>query len=276
MKKRYAAWLLSLVLIFCGLLLHGQSSKKSSGRSGGSSRNVPVLYVHPDSINVDMSLSRPPVYNTDGRKTRIGSSNIPDVFKHWMVNEISFNISYRPGRRGLPLVLENVKIELYIYAMGPARDGVPFRWLCGVQKLQCVVVDPEQKIRKYWASLFLPSPYVYVHFPHEREKYSLAGLEGVVIISDKDDNILGRKAFGYRSKVKVNRAKALIDAVSQLRGKKTKNQVMLWPREKTPWAWLDADRFEFPALELDRDTKVSGGAKAPVPPVGNEGQGNEE
>lgn len=275
MEKRIIAWL-TLLLCSCGLLLSGQSTKKGSSRSGSLSKNAPALYVPADTINVDMSLSRPPVYNTDGKKTRIGSSSIPEVFKQWMVNEISFSISFRPGKRILPLALENVKVELYIYAPGSSRDGVTFRWLCGVQDLQCVVVDPELRMRKYWASLFLPSSYVYLHIPLERGKYSLRMLEGVVIISDKDNNILGRKAFGYRGKLTVNRAQTLVEAASQLRGKKTKNQVMLFPREKTPWAWLDADRFEFPAVEQKHDFNAPSGNKAPVPPAGNGDKGNEE
>ena len=153
---------------------------------------------------------------------------------------------------------------------------VSFRWFCGVQQLQCVVADPEQKLRRYRASLFLPSSYVYLHIPQERAKSSLQALEGVVISADKENNILGRKAFGYRGKLTPERMRILVNAATQLRGKKMKNQVMLWPREKTPWAWLDADRFEFPAIGLDADTKASSAGKAPISPAGNDVKENEE
>ena len=277
MRTRYALWL-AAALCLSGLFANGQSAKRSSGRSRSSARNTPVLYVPTESINVDMSLVRPPAYITDGRKTRIGAGNIPEAFRLWMVNDISFSISYRPGKKSLPLPLENLKVELYIYAPGPSRDGAQFRWFCGVQNLQCVVVDPDLPQRKYWASLFLPSSYVYLHFPLDRGKTTLRALEGVVIIADKDNNVLGRKVFGYGSRTKLSsgRMQTLASAAGQLRGKKTKNQVMLWPREKTPWAWLESDRYEFSALETGNDSKAAGAAKTPVPPAETPAKQNEE
>ena len=277
MRTRYVLWL-AAALCLSGLFVYGQSAKRNSGRSRSSGRNTPVLYVPQESITVDMSLVRPPIYNTDGKKTRIGAGNIPEAFRHWMVNDISFGISYRPGKKSLPLPLENLKVELYIYAPGPSRDGVQFRWFCGVQNLQCVVVDPDLQQRKYWVSLFLPPSYVYLHFPLDRGKTTLRALEGVVIISDKDNNVLGRKVFGYgsRARLSVGRIQTLAAAAGQLRGKKTKNQVMLWPREKTPWAWLEADRFEFPALDPGNDPKAAGAAKPPVPPAEPPAKENEE
>ena len=275
MRMRYGA-ALAAVLCLSGLLLYGQTAKRGASRSRSVSKNAPVLFIPSDSIAVEMSLVHPPAYTTVSRKTKIGNNDIPDVNKYWLMSEISFVISYRPPRKALPLPLENLKVELYIYAPGQARDGVTYRWFCGVQTLQCVVADAEQKARKYWASLFLPSSYVYLHVPQERGKNSLRMLEGVVIIADKENNILGRKAFGYRGKLTPDRMKTLVNAATQLRGRKTKNQVMLWPRERTPWAWLDADRFEFPALDREADGKAATAGKKAVPPAGNEAKENEE
>ena len=277
MRNGYAL-LLAAILCLCGQIMYGQSGKRNSGRTRNSSRNAPVLYVPLDSISVDMSLAHAPIYITDGKKTRIGAGNLPEALRNWMVNDISFRISYRPGKRALPLPLENLKVELYIYAPGPSRDGESFRWFCGVQNLQCVVADPEMPQRKYWASLFLPPSYVYLHFPLDRGKNTLRALEGVVIIADKDNNVLGRKVFGYGSRTKLTAARiqTLSAAAGQLRGKKTKNQVMLWPREKTPWAWLESDRFEFPALDPGNEPKAVGAAKPPVPPAEPPAKENEE
>ena len=266
-KKSYMVWL-TVLLCFCALLADGQSRRRSSGRSGSSkssSRNLPAVYCPEETITVDWFLSKPPIYNIDGRKSRLGS-NIPDIFKHWLVADISFGISYRPARNSQPLKLEKLKVELYIFAPGEARDSVSYRWFCGVQELQCVVADSEQRSRKYWASLFLPSSYVYLHMPLERGKFSTRLLEGVLIISDKDNNVLGRKAVGYRNKITAKRAKVLFESAEQLRGKKTNRQVLLWPREKTPWAWLDSDRYEFPALDLDSKPQAGG---PPAPPPAN-------
>ena len=277
MRNCYAL-LLAAVLCLSGQILFGQA-KRNAGRSRSSAKNnTPTLYVPVESINVDMSLVRPPNYLTDGKKTRIGTGEVPDSFKVWMMTDISFGISYRPVKKSLPLPLEKLKVEVYIYASGQARDGVSFRWFCGVQTLQCVVVDPDLRQRKYRASLFLPSAYVYLHVPLDRGKASVRNFEGVVIIADKENNILGRKVFGFgsRTKLSANRMQTLAAAAAQLRGKKTKNQVMLWPREKTPWSWIDAERYEFPAIEPGNDFKAEGAAPPPVAPAENGVKENEE
>lgn len=276
MRNRYAL-LLAIVLCLSGLLLHGQSAKRNA-RSRSSARNTPTLYVPIESINVDMNLVRPPNFLTDNKKSRIGANEVPDSFRLWLMTDISFSISYRAGKKSLPLPLENLKVEVYIFAPGEARDGATYRWFCGVQNLQCVVIDPEVRQRKYWASLFLPSSYVYLHVPQERGRLSLKGVEGVVIIADKANNILGRKVFGLNSRTKISAShlQNLPIAAAQLRGKKTKNQVMLWPREKTPWAWLDADHYEFPAIAPDNDFKAAIAPQPPVPPAENGEKENEE
>ena len=273
MRKKYLRWLLT-VLCFSGMLMYGQSGRRSSYKTGSADKNTPSLYVPSDQITVDMSLLRPPVYSVDSRKTKVGS-NVPDIFKLWLVNEISFSFSYRPAKRTRPLALEDVKVELFIYASGTSREGTASRWLCGSQTLQCLVIDPEAKTRRYWASLFLPASYVYLYFPQDKAgKYNLRTLEGVVIISDRDNIILGRRAFSYRNKVSSSRAQKLYAAVAELRGKKTSNQIPLWPREKTPWAWLDADRFELPSTDLS-DKPQGGGQKQPLPPVKNDDEKEE-
>ena len=254
MKKTYATF---LVLMFCcwGLVVCGQQKRASRSAVRAAAKSGQVLSIPAESISVDMSLSRPPSYVVDGKKVRINNSGANENLRQWMVNEISFDIVYR-GRSSRPLLLENVKVELYIYASGPARDEARYRWFCGVQELQCLVLDPDQKTHRYWASLFLPAYAVYMSMPQERGRASVRSLEGVVIIADRDNNILGRKAFGPRgSRLSAKRAKALVDSVALLRGKKTQNQILLLPRELTPWAWLEAERFELPALDLDTGAK---------------------
>ena len=216
------------------------------------------------------------MYVVDGKKVRINNAGGGENLRQWMVNEISFDIVYR-GRSSRPLLLENVKVELYIYASGPARDEVRYRWFCGVQELQCLIVDPDQKTHRYWASRFLPAYSVYMSMPQERGRPSVRSLEGVVIIADRDNNILGRKVFGYRGgKVSAKRANALLDSAAMLRGKKTKNQLLMLPRELTPWAWLEADRFELPAMDIDPGVKNNDPHQGSGPPRKAADKGNEE
>lgn len=271
MKKTYSTYLF-LILCFCGLVVCGQSKRGSrTAAARAAAKSGKVLSVPSDSILVEMRLSRAPSYVVDGKKVRINNSGTSENIRHWLVNEISFAVSYK-GRSSRPLLLENVKVELYIYASGQARDNAHFRWFCGVQELQCLIVDPALKTQRFYASLFLPPYLVYMSMPLERERASIRGLEGVVIIADRDNNILGRKAFGYRgNKLSPKRINALFDSLSQLRGKKTKNQIGLLPRELTPWAWLDADRFELPALDFD-----PAGIKNNPPPRKEADKGNEE
>jgi hypothetical protein len=253
MKKTYSMYLV-LLLCCCGLLVCGQS-KRASRAARAAAKSGQVLSIPADAISVDMSLSRPPSYVVEGKKVRINNAGGAENLRQWMVNEISFAIVYR-GRSSRPILLENVKVELYIYAAGPARDEARYRWFCGVQELQCLIVDPDQKTQRYWASLFLPAYQVYMSMPQERGRPSVRSLEGVVIITDRDNNVLGRKVFGYKgNKLSVKRANALLESVGMLRGKKTQNQILLLPRELTPWAWLEAERFELPALDSDPGVK---------------------
>ena len=270
MKKTYATCLV-LTLCFCGLVVCGQSKRGSrTAAARAAAKSGQVLSVPSESILVEMRLARAPSYVVDGKKVRINNSGAAENIRHWLVNEISFAISYK-GRSSRPLLLENVKVELYIFASGSARDDARFRWFCGVQELQCLVVDPALKTQRYYASLFLPPYLVYMNMPQERERASVRSLEGVVIIADRDNKILGRKAFGYRvTKLSSKRITALFDSVAQLRGKKTKNQIGLLPRELTPWAWLEADRFELPALDFEP------GMKNKPPPQMAADKGNEE
>ena len=274
MKKTYVAYLV-LMLCCSGLVVCGQSKRGSRAASRSSGKSGQILSIPTDSISVDMSLSRPPSYVVDGKKVKINNAGGTESLRQWMVNEISFNILYR-GRSSRPLLLENVKVELYIYAAGPARDEARFRWFCGVQELQCLVVDPDQKTQRYWASLFLPAYQVYMSMPQERGRPSVRLLEGVVIIADRDNNVLGRKVFGYKgNKLTAKRANALLDSAAMLRGKKTQNQISLLPRELTPWAWFEADRFELPAMDIDPGVK-NNSSPGSGPPRKAADKGNEE
>ena len=274
MKKTYATFLF-LMLCCCGLVVCGQSKRGSrTAAARAAAKSGQVLSVPSESIVVDMRLSRAPSYVVDGKKVRINNAGSSDNIRQWLVNEISFAISYK-GRSKQPLLLENVKVELYIFASGPARDNARLRWFCGVQELQCLIVDPAYKIQRYHASLFLPPYSVYMSMPQERERPSARLLEGVVIIADRDNNILGRKAFGYRgNKLSPKKISGLFESIAILRGKKTKNQIWLLPRELTPWAWLEADRFELPAMDFDPGMKNN--PQQPGPPPKAADKGNEE
>ena len=122
------------------------------------------------------------------------------------------------------------------------------------------------------ASLFLPPANVYLNIPRDRTgRIYVGNLIGVVIITDQEGIILGMRTFGSGSKAKLPaaRAKRLISIVSEMRMKKSGDVIPLWPREKTPWQWLDADRFELPLTDLS--TKQQEVSSQPLPPASNDG-----
>ena len=255
MKNKGLTWLVAVACLWT-FLACGQSSRSSHRQSSGSGKNGPALSVPADLLNVDITLQKAPEYVVDGKKTRIGAG-APDLSRQWLVNEISFGFSMRTGRNSRLTILDAVKVELYLYVPGPARDRQSYRWFYGCQKLHCLVLDPEQHSRRYWASLFLPPQYVYLHVPQERGRYSLRAIEGVVLISDRENKLLGRRVFNYvkdnKGKVSSARAKSLIAAVDEIRRKGGADCIDLWPREMTPWAWLDSNRFELPLTLLPED-----------------------
>ena len=89
MRKQCMIWLI-VTACLAGVLAFGQS-KRSSRRSGGGDR---PLYIPEDNIKVDLSLQRSPVYSTDGRKNRIGSS-APENMRQWLMAEIMFSFVHR-------------------------------------------------------------------------------------------------------------------------------------------------------------------------------------
>ncbi|MBQ9336026.1 MAG: hypothetical protein IJS14_01860 [Lentisphaeria bacterium] len=257
-------WLI-LTACLAGVLVYGQSSKRSSRRGG---RSEMEFGVPEDSIKIELSLPRSPIYAVDSRKSRVGG-NVPDMMRQWLMCEISFGFVSR-SRQARPILLEKLNVELYLYADEPSRETDSPRWFAGKQTLHAVVFDPSVKQRRYWCSLFLPPANVYMSVPRDRSgKLSVGGLVGVVIITDKEGNILGIRVFGAgKGKIPTSRAKRLVSIVSDMR-KKGEGAILLWPREKTPWQWLDADRFELPLTEFPAKTQEA--ARQPLPAAQNDG-----
>ncbi len=265
MRKQCMIWLI-LAACLTGVLVYGQSSKRASRRGG---RNDMPFSILEDNIKIDITLQRPPVYVTDSRKNRIGT-NVPDTMRQWLMAEISFSFTNR-SRLQRPIVLEKMHVELYLYADEPGRETSTPRWFSGTQILQGVIFDPAMKQRRYWCSLFLPPANVYMSIPRDRAgKYYVGNMIGVVIITDQEGNILGMRTISGKGKLPASRAKKLIAAVSERRTKKSSDAIPLWPREKTPWQWLEADRFELSHTDLST-TKQQEVPSQPLPPATNDG-----
>jgi|GEM_PF-1923247 len=282
MRKIYLIWL--VLAVVCAVLPgYGQSSKKDAKR-----KTAQPVVIFPADIKVETLIQRPPVYSLDSRRIKVGSGNISDHYRQWLVNNISFRFSFRSTRSTGPYVFDNARVELYVLLNADtARAPVRARWMAGVQNLQCLIADPSLKSHIYSVSLFLPPPYLYLYFPLENtaarvveragSKYDLRRMEGVVIISDRNGRELGVHVFAPRSKLSSKREQQLLAAARELRSKAQGEGILqLWPREKTPWAPLDADRFEVPAVQLTSPTGGVGEKAAAAEAEEDPKKGNEE
>ena len=245
-------------------MLFAQSKAKKN------SRNLPAYTIPSDSVYLDISLQRPPSYSIDNKKTHVGGGSTASSVsgsgtyaKQWLVTEITFSFNVPSNLKVARTVSFNdLRIELFLAVpsvTANSKGRYETSWFYGSQVLHSVVVDPTKKEQKYMASLFMPPSYVYMFFPRDdkTEKYNLKTLEGVILFFDKDGVLIGGKAFEYKNKPTKARDAQLLEYVDQLR-KSQKMPIMLWPREKTPWHWLDADRFELPKTEFPASPAVAG------------------
>ena len=74
-------------------------------------------------------------------------------------------------------------------------------------------------------------------------------LDGVVVIRDKQGKILGRKAFSFRKGL-TNRDSAAVIRQWESLQKQGGIPEVFFPREKTPWQWVESEYYELPATEL--------------------------
>ncbi len=257
MKKKSFIFFLTAVLFAACFVLTAQSKSKRV------SKTVPPFNIPTDLVYVDISLQKPPAISVDNKKTRIGSTTSGSGYaKQWLVAEITFAFSIPDSiKSSQPVCHENLRIELFLTVPSTTSRGkVEYSWFYGAQVLHGVVVDPSLKEQKYMVSLFMPPSYVYMYFPKDKtDKYNLKEMEGVVLFFDKDSVLIGAKAFEVKGKLSKSRSSQLIDAVGDLK-KSQKMPIMLWPREKTPWQWIDSDRFELPKTEFpDVPVTTTGG-----------------
>lgn len=233
------------LMLFCcmgAISLHAQRKETSFG--------IPA-----SSVTVNVSLQKAPVFSIDSKKVSPGrSGNLGSFSKVWLVNEVTFSFQLtREIRRYEAYPVNALSIEMYICVPTTGRNP-SLRWFYGEQKLNTLVIAPAYKSQRFMASLFMPPCYVFPYLPKEKNgKYNLKNLEGVIIFKDSNGRILGKKAFSYTKKLTTKRADALFSSVERLQNQLP---IMLWPREKTPWEWVDADRFELPLTAIANEKTV--------------------
>lgn len=256
MREKTVVFFLTAVLLAACFVLPAQSKAKKA------SRNVEAFNIPASLVAVDIALQNPPAISIDNKKTRIGSTSSGGKYaKQWMVAEITFGFSIPDSvKSSQPYLHNDLRVELYLTAPSTTSRGkVEHSWFYGSQVLHGVVIDPQMKDQTYMVSLFMPPSYVYMYFPKDKtDKYNMKEIEGVVLFFDRDGVLIGAKAFDTKNRLTKTRSMQLIDAVEELR-KSQKMAITLWPREKTPWQWIDSDRFELPKTEIPGAPAATGG-----------------
>ena len=218
------ALFLSAVLFAAGSL-HAQGRRSSSRRAAIPEIQLSVSLVSAPSIQVlDKADAGIP----------LGKS------KKW----IQFLVAYKFSSSAVNArkIYEDMKIELYV--RHPAPDG--YAWITGEQYLHCVMADME----KHYAALYMPPSTVARYISRERKSRDvLKNLQGIVILSDRDDQILGLQFFDLSAggkKLSSSQTAALRNAFRNINQEKYKFVDAIWPKENTPWQWIDAEKYDLP------------------------------
>lgn len=226
-----------------GFPLAGQETSRAvSGKKPRSVSRKTGYTVPEGSIRVSGALLNAPAIGSVSRSKR-SSARFAD---RWLQVDIQFSFQFPSSIRDKTMYfLNRPSVELYMVNFLPGR-----RWFYGVQKLHSILLDSRYKTKKYSVSLFLPPNYVHAYLPKNKsDKVDPKSLEGVVVIRDNAGVVLGCKAFSFRQGLTKRDSAALL---RQWQSRLAQGDIpeMFFPREKTPWQWVDSEYYELPATEL--------------------------
>lgn len=229
-----------IIYVFVIFLLGFFAVVSASGQTVRVSRQDNFSILSRD-IKVSALLTGAPAIGGAARSRR-GGTNFAD---RWLQVNIQFQFQFPSSLKGRSMTfLDRPSVELYMYNFRTVG-----RWGYGVQKLHSILLDNRYKSKKYQVALFLPPNYVYVYLPRNKsDKLDPKALSGVVRIRDEKGVVLGQKAFSLRgSLTKKESAFLLKQCETAAQGQMSE---YFFPREKTPWQWVDSDCYELPATAL--------------------------
>ncbi len=233
-------WLSVLVL---SALLVGTGTLSAQSRRASSSRAV-----IPDIQVVTRLVNAPNIQVLDKP-----DSGVPlGKARKWLQFHIIYKFS--ASAANADRIFEDMKVELYL--RNPVRGG-GYVWFTGIQHLHCVIADPE----KHYVALYMPPSTVYRYISRDTKARSvMKNLQGIVIISDRDDNVLGMHFFDPSSGKSLSRsqAAALRTAYRNINQARYKLVDAIWPKENTPWQWIDAELYDLqkPVFNHTQKTQV--------------------
>ena len=238
MKRNFLCCIIWIVLL-SGAAVCPVSGKSVSHTASGNSVSDSVPS---GAIRVSGSLQHAPAIGSVARSKR-SSVRFAD---RWLQVDIQFSFQFPSRIRERSMYfLNRPVVELYVGNFLPGK-----RWFYGVQKLHSILLDSRYKTKKYNVSLVLPPNYVHAYMPRNKsDKFEPRVLDGVVVIRDKQGKILGRKAFSFRKGL-TNRDSAAVIRQWESLQKQGGIPEVFFPREKTPWQWVESEYYELPATEL--------------------------
>lgn len=170
--------------------------------------------------------------------------------KKWLQFQIAYKFSSQAVNA--KRIYEDIKVELYV--RHPAPDG--YAWFTGTQYLHCVMADME----RHYVALYMPPSTVARYISREKKsKEVLKNIQGVVIISDRDDNLLGVHYFDLSTggkKLTRNQRNTILTAYKAINQAKYKFVDGIWPKENTPWQWVDAEKYDLPKPVFNSSRKT--------------------
>ena len=211
-------------------------------RKGGSARLIP-----PENITLSLSLSASP---------RIGFDRQEGDYKSdykWLVVKVLYKFanSFKPG-----FTFDNMRCEVYLRVKGSSGGWRRNYWFTGTQYFYSVI--PGKSGTVHSVTLFMPPPLFYKSYANVKNGVrALKDCEALVFFYE-GDRLLGQKMWsgaGKSGKMDRKQETALYAAFKQMNNVPANKVVNgLWPREKTPWHYLSADRMDLPVVTFEKES----------------------
>ena len=236
--KIYATFtVLAALLFFCVPQdVCGQKKQNSSGR-----------LISANDISVSFTLSSPPRIGFDKQEGELKSD-----YKWFIVKVLyKFNSSFRQG-----FTLDNMRCEVYLRTQASSGGWRRNYWFTGTQKFYSVIPGKTGTVHR--VTLFMPPPLFYKSYANSKSSAkALKECDAIIFFYD-GDRIIGQKMWsgstksGKMSSKQESSFYAAFKRMNNLPANKIVNG--LWPREKTPWQWLSADRMDLPVPSFEKES----------------------
>jgi len=201
-----------------------------------------VMSVDPSEITVDKSFVRAPEYTTGS--TGYSALPRPAEASRWLL----IRVTYVPRTEDKKIVWEDeVSLEVTVVIPGTSEYG---KWiiLTGKQVLWSVPADA----RKHYA-LFAVPPCVFTQYSVMKafSKTDVDMIPVAVVLYRGEANKNNRMAVGYASCKNITSLSSFFTDLFKKKDTFVTIQGGVLPKDKTPWQWVDADKFDLPKNLID-------------------------